>query len=129
MTATYQGKPCKNGHIGLRYSSTGGCVECVRARANAIPYGIRKAAARKTELKKKYGITPQEYEQRLASQGGVCAICKQPPAGKDHAVDHCHSTGAVRGILCSKCNTGLGQFQDSPELLLNAVAYLSSHFH
>lgn len=79
--------------------------------------------------KRNYGLAPGEFDRLLAAQGGRCAIC-----GSDHpngrpghtfAVDHDHTTGAVRGILCAKCNHGLGQFHDSKELLSKAIDYLS----
>lgn len=79
-------------------------------------------------LRAKYGITLEEYNRRYAEQGGKCAVCKLPPNPKNIiktlAVDHDHETGAVRGLLCGWCNTGLGQFQDSPLHLFNTVPYL-----
>jgi hypothetical protein len=56
-----------------------------------------------------------------------CDICgrAQGSSEKAHHIDHCHETGAVRGILCSQCNTALGKFQDSPELLARAIHYLT----
>lgn len=84
----------------------------------------RPEATRKATLKK-YGITPQQYNQILLSQGGGCAICKGRPKLKEALpVDHCHTTGRVRGLLCSNCNRGLGCFKDSPALLVAAVSYL-----
>jgi len=73
---------------------------------------------------KKYGLTPDQYSQMLEQQGGGCAICGVTPNGKRLAVDHCHTTGKVRGLLCSPCNTGLGVFKDNTDLLHNAVKYL-----
>lgn len=124
MTQTYVGKPCKHGHDGLRYSSTNGCVHCTKERANKRPYEERKRSARRCELKKKYGISTETYEQMLASQGGVCAICHTKPDGKDLAVDHCHTSGKVRGLLCSNCNTALGLFGDDLERMIRARDYL-----
>jgi hypothetical protein len=75
----------------------------------------------------KYGITLAEYDSLLELQGGVCKICKHAEgraATANLAVDHDHSTGEVRGLLCSNCNRALGLFEDSPELLQNAAAYL-----
>jgi len=78
-----------------------------------------------------YGMTPQQYESRLAAQGGCCAICGSADNGDSRFetfyVDHSHESGAVRGILCRGCNAGLGQFKDSPDLLLAAAAYLIRH--
>jgi len=61
----------------------------------------------------------------LAHQGGVCAICKRAPQdGKMLCVDHCHLTGAVRGLLCSNCNSALAFFREEPDALRAAIAYL-----
>ncbi|MFB9187251.1 endonuclease VII domain-containing protein [Dactylosporangium sucinum] len=59
----------------------------------------------------------------LASQGGRCLICREPMTLP--AVDHDHATGAVRGILCRPCNSGLGFFKDNPEILSRAIEYLT----
>lgn len=61
----------------------------------------------------------------LAEQRNVCAICKLPNVSdKAFAVDHCHKTGQVRGLLCSRCNLGLGLFQDDEETLREAARYV-----
>lgn len=75
---------------------------------------------------KKYGLTPVDYNQLLMKQGHCCKICgaSQSTLSKQLAVDHCHVTGKVRGLLCSTCNTGLGQFKDSVDLLDKARNYL-----
>jgi Recombination endonuclease VII len=84
-------------------------------------------------LKRNYGITEDEYESLLISQGGVCAICKQTnPAKGDReperlAVDHNHRSGANRGLLCQRCNKLLGLAEDSQELLFRAQVYLREH--
>lgn len=82
-------------------------------------------------LKKKFGISVQEYDLLLAKQGGVCAICGNKEnhvykSGKlkELAVDHCHGSKKVRGLLCLNCNQGLGRFQDSVENLQRAIDYL-----
>ena len=76
---------------------------------------------------RRYGLKPGEYDARLAAQNGVCAICAKPsPIKYRLAVDHCHATGFTRGILCVRCNAGLGAFDDSVYLLLKAVAYLAA---
>lgn len=69
-----------------------------------------------------YGIDAEKVKSLLEKQGGVCAICGDEP----NSVDHDHETGVVRGVLCKRCNSGLGQFKDSVGFLLNAVAYLSA---
>ena len=76
------------------------------------------------------GITMADYEQRLKDQDGVCAICHQPQRDRRKkylAIDHCHTNGHVRGLLCTQCNTMLGNARDNPELLRNAALYLESH--
>jgi hypothetical protein len=77
-------------------------------------------------LKSLYGLTETTYQKLLASQGGVCAICKNPETIKNRrlGVDHCHKSGKVRGLLCDSCNTGLGRFRDSVPLLRRAIRYL-----
>lgn len=74
-----------------------------------------------------YGLTTEQYDQMLAAQQGKCAICGGTGRGKkrDLAVDHCHQTHMIRGLLCHHCNVGIGHFLDSPELLVAAARYLS----
>lgn len=85
----------------------------------------RQRAYRDWAYQRRYGITLLEYEEMLKRQGGVCAICCEKCSRNDHlAVDHDHETGRVRGLLCEKCNRGLGRFQDRPELLERGGAYL-----
>lgn len=85
-----------------------------------------RASKRSYDLEKNYGITQEDYEVLLEKQNGVCAICKQnrPYKGEFMCVDHDHTTGAVRGILCSNCNKAIGLLQDSPDLLKSAIEYL-----
>ncbi len=83
---------------------------------------------RKSQLKKKFGITPEEYDKMFFSQSGVCLICRKPEKqSKALAVDHCHITGRVRGLLCSLCNTAIGKLDDNPKLLIRAAEYLLAH--
>jgi hypothetical protein len=76
-------------------------------------------------LKRQYGMTPADYDAMMAGQGRVCAICRMS-SKKTLNVDHCHITGEVRGLLCDACNKGCGHFQDRPELLRAAAAYLEA---
>ena len=84
-------------------------------------------------LKSNHGITLKQYEAMLIAQGGVCAICGQPETKKlkgtlcNLAVDHNHSTGKVRALLCHNCNVSLGAMRDNPQRLRKAVAYLEYH--
>lgn len=86
----------------------------------------KKKIYRRQNLKRNYGITLEEYEDLLRQQGGRCAICKSadPVHTTNFAVDHCHDTGVVRGLLCMNCNQGLGKFKDSKEILSRAIEYL-----
>lgn len=83
------------------------------------------------DLKCKFGITLEQYEAKLESQNNSCAICGVPSAElkKRMSVDHNHATGAVRGLLCNHCNTGLGFFKESPEILTKAIQYINEHSH
>ena len=84
--------------------------------------------ARRKEMKAKYGLTLEDYDELLESQGGVCAICNKPSHNyRRLAVDHDHETGAIRGLLCDKCNRGLGYFKDNRTTLLKAIEYLENH--
>jgi hypothetical protein len=73
----------------------------------------------------RYGITHEDRDALLARQGGCCAICKstEPPSRGWH-IDHDHATGEVRGILCNKCNTGLGLFKENVKTFHAAIDYL-----
>lgn len=76
---------------------------------------------------KSYGITVAQYKQMLEEQKGLCAICGEPdPDGKRLSIDHDHDTGTVRGLLCNKCNLGLGYFRDSAKRLARAAIYLET---
>ena len=88
------------------------------------------------QLKYKFGISMEEYELLLESQGGTCALCdglnnirkkgtySGNPVAMALSVDHNHKTGKVRGLLCNGCNTCLGKFNDDPVLLRKAIKYL-----
>lgn len=81
---------------------------------------------REYNLRKSFGITIAEYEEMLESQGGTCAICRGTESVGRLAVDHCHSTGKIRGLLCTNCNQAIGKFKDSGPLLLRAIEYLAA---
>lgn len=81
---------------------------------------------------KKYGLTLEEYDDILNSQDGKCMICKTEDPGskqKNFAVDHCHKTGKVRGLLCFSCNVSIGHFKDNVDFLHKAINYLDSFNH
>lgn len=79
-------------------------------------------------MKRSYGLDFSKYNMMLENQNGVCAICSSLPP-KHHKqrlnIDHCHSTGRVRGLLCDACNRALGLMKDSPDLMLKAISYLA----
>jgi hypothetical protein len=79
-------------------------------------------------MKAKYGLSLEQYQVLLFSQGGACAICKFIPGPGDNrlCVDHDHVTGKVRGLLCDRCNTGMGYFRDCPDFLNGGIKYLNS---
>lgn len=79
----------------------------------------------RSHLRRTFNMEPEAYSALLAEQGGACRICRRPPAQKRRLeVDHSHSTGKIRGLLCGNCNRGLGLFQDSPTILRLAADYL-----
>jgi len=75
-----------------------------------------------------YGITVEEYDEMLESQGGGCYICGIGPVGRALDIDHDHRTGKVRGLLCSNHNRALGLLGDDPDLLLAAHTYLVQQY-
>lgn len=80
---------------------------------------------RRRNLISRYGIMVEQYDELLESQNHQCAICKGVmDEGKRLAVDHCHTTGKIRGILHVRCNTAIALFKDSPEICRNAAEYL-----
>jgi hypothetical protein len=111
---------------GLSFS----CKECdkkkgLQKRAN-MSKTEKVARDFKDNLKKKYGMTIDNYQKLYNAQQGCCAICGKHRSEqvRNLAVDHCHISNEIRSLLCGNCNPGLGYFLDSKELLLKAVAYL-----
>jgi len=84
----------------------------------------------KKRIHNTFGLTPDQYEKMFQDQDGVCAICKKEETATrlgtvvNLSVDHCHSTGHVRGLLCDRCNKGLGHFFDDPDFLRSAADYI-----
>jgi hypothetical protein len=80
------------------------------------------------KLLRAYGLTIEQYEAMVEVQQGVCAICRQPPAeGKILVVDHCHTSGCIRALLCDTCNLLIGTAGDDPEWFKRAAGYLRKH--
>ncbi len=103
------------------------------AKRKAAPdYRPNKHARDQQRHKRRYGLSLERYAELEKYQGGVCAICKKPETAKHHnglktnrlAIDHCHNSKNIRGLLCTRCNLGIGCFSHDLQLLLNAVAYL-----
>lgn len=81
---------------------------------------IRNGRGR-SKYKSTYGITPQQYDEMLAAQNGVCAACKgQPRQGRPLCIDHCHKTKKIRGLLCDACNVCAGHLESARSGLVRA---------
>lgn len=95
------------------------------ARSRAVPFEVKRGY----HLKRFYGITLDEYNALLGTQGGLCAGCgSEGSQGKRKGlfVDHDHETGGIRGLLCNNCNAALGLLGDSLETLRRLTAYVES---
>lgn len=104
---------------------------CKSCRANHHQKVKHKRPKPTVEQKRKYvissyGITVEQFYFMLQAQDNKCAICKTKEWGKPSpSIDHCHTTGVVRGLLCNNCNRALGLFRDNKEAIQNAAKYLS----
>lgn len=110
-----------------RYKSCG-CYSADMARTRLTKHGRSKQYdyERAGHVRRKFGLSEDQYNNMIDEQDGKCLICGYEFGQKkgDIHVDHCHDSGDVRGLLCDKCNRGLGYFRDSPEILINAANYL-----
>lgn len=98
------------------------------AEQKRMKYRYNKDLVWASNIKQRFGITPNDYYEMLEKQGGVCATCGgQCKTGRRLAVDHDHITGKVRGLLCSSCNIVVGHLQDSPERIQRISDYLKQH--
>lgn len=90
---------------------------------------LMRQRSKKAGLMRKYGITIEQYDEMYCKQEGCCAICGAHQSDLKYTlhVDHDHVTNEIRGLLCKKCNTGIGQFSDSPDILKLALNYLSKN--
>ncbi|MGW7053075.1 endonuclease domain-containing protein [Streptomyces sp. NPDC054887] len=107
------------------------CTTCHNEKRRSRGDSARRRAAeapgeaRWRAISERYGITRDQYIALLDAQAGTCAICKRvPQAGKSLAVDHCHSTGVVRALLCTRCNVIVGIYENHRQ---TAAAYLSTY--
>ena len=109
---------------------------CERQRAYRATHPEKIKCATKTHgrgysLKYSFGLSLQQYNAILISQGGVCAICCKAETRKQRgkivalAVDHCHGTGKIRGLLCAQCNIAIGLLNDNVDMLHKAIKYLT----
>lgn len=127
----------KSAHTKIKLQ--GSCKECSRSKKRKHYQENREAELerrkqyhqqhqdeeRARHRLRKYGITARQYATLLEAQGGRCRICGQQGTEPwQLCVDHNHVTGAVRGLLCAGCNSGLGYFKDSSNLMRLAIAYL-----
>ena len=107
------------------------CKECKRKAR--IFWGLKNKKHlqeynKKSKLKIKWGLTPEQFLDMQIKQKNVCEICKNSfKNSKDTHIDHCHKTGNIRGILCAHCNHGLGKFKDSIDILKSALKYLQKY--
>ena len=136
----------KRGRFGVR----GSCKEC-ESKKDRITYNRKDVKAKRMKyqhsekfsrkahgyrLKEKYTITLNEYDEMYEKQNGVCAICGKPEKRRNAwghilrlAVDHCHDTGKIRGLLCCNCNMGIGNLQHDVQVLAKAIIYLKKEFY
>jgi Recombination endonuclease VII len=121
-------KPCKQGHQ-LNWVNGSGCVECGKVKAKLYKEAHQtemQLSNRNSWRLQTYGVTPVQYQIMYDEQKGLCAACGDPLPKVPH-LDHCHRTNKPRGITCRSCNIGMGYFNDSPERLRKAAAYLEKH--
>lgn len=124
---------CKTCHVSSNMSWVSANKSKVLADKKKFYYADARRVRNK-ELKHKFDITVDQYDKMFVDQSGLCKICNKPETSNGRggklkylAVDHDHVTGKVRGLLCAKCNKGLGHFEDSIELLEQSIKYLEEH--
>jgi hypothetical protein len=112
----------KNGHRSVKY-----CKECHKQNCKTRWHSKTPIEKQATRVKAMYGISPEEYIEMHKEQDGKCAICETKPTTKRGLhLDHNHTTGQVRGLLCHGCNVALGSFKENTDLLSKAIEYLRS---
>ncbi|MBK7092444.1 MAG: endonuclease VII domain-containing protein [bacterium] len=112
----------RNEYRRKRYAESSELREKAREQANG--WRKRNPEKRLANVLKTFGITVEQYYAMHESQNGVCAICGGNSSSGRLRVDHCHSTGKVRGLLCDSCNLGLGKLGDTAKSLEKALLYL-----
>ena len=117
----FTGEPCKNGHVTERWNYNGMCVDCKREADR----DSNLKAGKKYWTKKNYGLSMEQVDDLCREQNNKCAICDDEFGNSYKTqIDHCHSTGKVRGLLCINCNWLLGKSRDNPSILRSAASYL-----
>ena len=103
-------------------------LEMRRLEAKNRPIDLPKRRSRwLSGYKSRFGIEPDAVTALLIASCGVCSICLRPFTPREPILDHCHDTGKVRTLLCNRCNSGLGMFQDDPARMRRAAKYVE-HF-
>jgi hypothetical protein len=139
-TRYFTGKQCKQGHVSERLVINYSCCECNKNRVkkhqekypelwrNYVRNWRKNNPQKAQENYRRAGRKRQNLPEPTRAEPPVCEICCEPPSGRDRALclDHDHATGLFRGWICRKCNSGLGNFRDSIELLNTAISYLKS---
>jgi hypothetical protein len=91
---------------------------------------LRNPLRKRTQRLKEFGLSLNDFDEMLKNQNGLCAICYKPETGvlydkvKNLSVDHDHSSGKVRGLLCSNCNRGIGHLKENFDIMERAIEYL-----
>lgn len=96
-------------------------------RYQADAYKKNPARWRDYNLRSHYGVTLEEYDAMVVNQKGLCALCRKPPVKGSLHLDHDHETKKIRALLCTKCNTGIGLFNEDSDLLRRAIEYIEHH--
>lgn len=129
----WKGVTCKADGCDSEAKCKGYCTPCWQREYHKT-YEPPAGSNRRRQIRYRYGITPEDYARMLAEQDGKCAICLDPPHEGNTlkrwngklAIDHCHDTGTVRGLLCNNCNLVVGRGRDSATLQ-RAVEYVRRH--
>ena len=144
----FTGSPCIRGHISERRVSSGECVECNLENARKHKASQkwkdsyqRRISAKKADgtysahlvdrwLRSTYKLSRKQFDMMVHVQNNQCAICgfrfiHDNRMTKPH-IDHCHESGKIRGLLCSSCNKGIGQFKDNVAAMRSAIEYVQN---
>jgi|ERR1035437_1774051 hypothetical protein len=104
------------------------CKNCALEENKKSYYKNSTAESRKkSKLKYRYDLTPEDYAKKVEEQQGKCAICGKIPEKRPLYIDHDHITDKLRDLICLKCNVIIGQANDNIDLLESAIAYLKRH--